>query len=57
MGDPTKEVPAASLTCPDYFALSIGHAVEDFKASSGVAPTAKQRFIGSAAVLFKVVPG
>jgi hypothetical protein len=39
IGDPTKEVPAASLTCPDYFALSIDYAVEDFKASSGVTPS------------------
>jgi hypothetical protein len=37
--DPTKEAPAASLTCPDYFALSIDYAVEDFKASSGVTPS------------------
>jgi hypothetical protein len=39
MGDPTKEVPAASLTCPDYFALSVDYAVEDFKASSGATPS------------------
>jgi hypothetical protein len=36
--DPTKVLPA-SLTCPDYFALSIDCAVEDFKASSGVTPS------------------
>jgi hypothetical protein len=35
----TKEVPAASLTCPDCFALSVDCAVEDFKASSGVTPS------------------
>jgi hypothetical protein len=39
IGDPTKEAPAASLTCPDYFALSSDYAVEDFKASSGATPS------------------
>jgi hypothetical protein len=39
MGVPTKEEPAASLTCPDYVALSIDYAVEDFKASSGATPS------------------